>query len=182
MKQEHLIYILDEQVSVGFTGKINIQNRVNKQHFGSVTLVDGDLVDCKYKESNGIKGFFNLCVDEFDNIGLSYIIEPEVIESKKNTIHYPYSVLKRKIADTVEKYRESRKDKPPKDLKIYILPDFLANGEKVSGNEFDLMGTISDYNRIQDIYEKSHLLEFEITNALVSLRKKKALKVVKNKD
>lgn len=182
MGQEHLVCILDEQVSVGFTGKINVQDSKSKQQLGSILFVEGEIIDCRYKSSNGLKAFFNLCVDEFDDIGLSYIVEPELIQISKKTIHYPYSVLKRKIAETVEKYRESRKSKPPRNLKILIEPSFLSSSELVTGNEFDLLGTISDYNKVGDIYDKSNLLEYEITNTLVSLRKKKALKVIQNKD
>jgi len=182
MSQEHLIYILDEQVSVGFTGRVNVLSSINKQLFGSLILLDGDVVDCTYKGSIGLKGFFNLCVDEFDNHDLKYIVEPELIDSKKKTIHYPYSVLKRKIAETVEKYRDSKSNKPPENLKILIQPEFIDQGEKVDSNEFDLLSTISDFNRVSDIYKNCNLLDFEITNALVSLRKKKALKVIKNKE
>lgn len=182
MKHEHLIYILDEQVSVGFTGKVNIQDPSSKQHLGTILMVDGDVVDCSYKAAKGLKAFFNLCVDEFDNIGIGYIVEPELIAITKRTIQYPYSVLKRKIVETVEKYREAKSNKPPEDLKILIQPGFIESGAVVSGNEFDLMGTISDFNKVADIYEKSDLLDYEITNALVSLRKKDALKVIKNKE
>jgi hypothetical protein len=182
VKQEHLVYILDEQVSVGFTGRVNIQNSTNKQYYGSILMIDGDVVDCSYKTAKGLKGFFNLCVDEFDNIGLGYVVEPELISLKKRTIQFPYSVLKRKIAETVEKYRDARSNKPPKDLKILVMPGFIDSGEPISGDEFDLLGTISDFNRVTDIYEKSELLDYEITNALVSLRKKNALKVIKNKE
>jgi hypothetical protein len=41
------------------------------------------------------------------------------------------------------------------------------------------MCTISDYSDVSEIYKNSKLLDFEITNALVNLRKKDALKVVK---
>lgn len=181
MTKEHLIRILDEQVSVGFTGKVNILDPDTNQLLGAISLLDGDIVDSRYKGVKGLKSFFNLCVDEFENISLKYIVEPELIEIGINTIHYPYSILKRKIAEVVEQFRASKSNRPPNDLKILIKPEFIVDGEEVINQEFDLLSTISDYNRVGDIYKECDLLDYEITNALVLLRKKNALKVIKNK-
>jgi hypothetical protein len=182
LNKEHLIYILDEQVSVGFTGKVNALDSKTSQMLGSIYLKDGNIIDCAYKGSNSVKAFFNLCVDEFDMKNLKYIVEPEVIDQRLETIHYPYSVLKRKIVEVVEKYREAKQHKPPGDLKILIEGNFIADGAKVDATEFSLLKTLSDVNRVDDIYSKSSLIDYEITNALVSLRKKKALRVLKNKE
>ncbi len=182
MSKEHLIYILDEQVSVGFTGKVNALDSKTSQILGSIFLKDGKIIDCSYKGSQSLKGFFNLCIDEFDVKNLKYIVEPEVIDQRLETIHYPYSVLKRKIVEVVEKYRSAKEQKPPGNLKILIEPGFIANGEKVDATEFSLLKTLSDVNRVEDVYSKSTLIDYEITNALVSLRKKKALRVLKNKE
>ncbi len=182
MNKDHLIYILDEQVSVGFTGRVNILSSPAKQHLGSILIVDGEIIDCEYKKIDSLKAFFNLCVDEFEKEPLAYIVEPELVELSKKTIHYPYSVLKRKIATVVEGYRESKKHRPPEGLKILLDPAFMSDDKKVTDSEFKLMSTITDYNKVSDIYMNCELLDYEITNCLVSLRKKKALKVIKNKD
>lgn len=181
MAKVHLMNILEEQVSVGFTGRINILEEVSKQILGSISIHEGEIVHAKYKDNIGLKGFFNLCVDEFENKALSYVVEPELIDLSHISIHYPYSVLKRKIAEVVENFRASKANKPPENLKILIKSEFIENGDDVSGAEFDLLNTISEYNRVKEIYQNSNLLDFEVTNSLVSLRKKNALTVVKNK-
>lgn len=181
MAKDHLISILDEQISVGFTGKINVLNPVSNQMLGSVSLFEGEVIHTSYNSVDGIKAFFNLCVDEFESVELSYVVEPELINLNNRSIHYPYSVLKRKIAQVIENFRASKENKPPNNLKILIRPEFIGLGEEVSGEEYDLLQTIADYNRVSDIYKNSSLLDYEITNCLVSLRKKNALTVIKNK-
>lgn len=181
MVKAHLIHILDEQISVGFTGKVNVLDPFTKQMLGSVYMFEGELIHTKYKSILGIKAFFNLCIDEFENVELNYIVEPELIDLNSRSIHYPYSVLKRKIAEVVENFRASKENRPPDHIKILIRPEFIGLGEDVTGAEFDLLNTISDYNRVGDIYKYCSLLDYEITNCLVSLRKKNALTVVKNK-
>lgn len=181
MAKAHLIHILDEQASVGFTGKVNILEPSTKQILGSISMFEGDLINTKYKSVEGIKAFFNLCVDEFENVELNYIVEPELIDLNSRSIHYPYSVLKRKIAEVIENFRASKQNRPPDHIKILIRPEFVGFGEDITGAEFDLLNTISDYNRVGDIYKNCSLLDYEITNCLVSLRKKNALTVIKNK-
>lgn len=181
MSRVHLINILDEQVSVGFTGRVNILITDTKQILGSISIHEGEIVHTKYKDNIGLKSFFNLCIDEFENVPLSYVVEPELIDLSHVSIHYPYSVLKRKIAEVVEQFRASKANKPPENLKILIRSDFIDTGEEVNGLEFDLLNTITEFNRVKDIYQNSNLLDFEVTNSLVSLRKKNALTVVKNK-
>ena len=182
MKSEHLIHILEEQVSVGFTGKINAQNKLSKQHLGFITILDGEIINCIYKGASSLKAFYSLCIDEFESKDLSYVVEPELVDGSRNNIHYPYSVLKRKIADVVEGYRKSNKNRPPGELKIIIKPEFITSGDGVSESEYSLLNTMSDFNRVDDIYKYSKLLDFEVTNSLVSLRKKNALKVIKTKE
>lgn len=179
--KDYLIPILDEQNSVGFTGKVNVLNPSTKQHLGFIALYEGQVYNTKYKGVEGIKAFFNLCVDEFENIELQYVVEPELVDSSQKQIHYPYGTLKRKIKDVIEKFKESKSNKPPGHLKILIKPAFMADGEEVNGEEFELLCTLSDYNLVSDVYQNCKLLDYEITNALVSLRKKNALTVVAKK-
>lgn len=181
MAKQHLIHILDEQASVSFTGKINVLNPATKQIHGSILMYEGEVINTLYKSISGIKAFFNLCIDEFESVELSYIVEPELVDINSRQIHYPYSVLKRKIAEVVENFRASKSNRPPNNLKILIKPEFIGLGEGVTGIEYDLLTTISDYNKVEDIYKYSNLLDYEITNCLVSLRKKNALTVIKNK-
>jgi hypothetical protein len=178
---ERLISILEEQYSVGFTGRVNVLNSTTKQLLGEIIIFDGQIVFCKYKGVEALKAFFNICVDEYEGESLTFIVEPELFDITKRHIHYPFGVLKRKISEVIENYSASKANRPPDHIKILIKPGFMADGEVVSGEEFDLLCTLSDYNLVSDVYKNCQLIDFEITNALVSLRKKDALTVVAKK-
>lgn len=178
---EKILAAIEEQVIINFTGKINILNPETKQILGNVLLIDGDLVNTKYQGTQGIKAFYNLCIEENMGKDFDVIIEPEIIGKHERKIDHPFSVLKRRMYEMVSKYKEALKNRPPNNLKLILIPDFLRGQEEVSGEEYSLMCTMSDYNLVSDIYKHSPLLDFEITNALVMLRKKNAIKVVQVK-
>ncbi|MCO4753430.1 MAG: hypothetical protein KC478_03060 [Bacteriovoracaceae bacterium] len=179
MRTEELFPILDEQVSVGFTGKVNVLDDLTKRLLGSIDLSEGEVWSCSYRSNLGLKAFFNLCIDSFEGDDIfSYVVEPEILQSSRS-IHYPYSVLKRKSAEVLESFKESKSLRPPGGLKLIVNPEFLTSGAQVEGDEYDLLCSIADYNKVEEIYKNCELLDYQITNALVSLRKKNALTVVK---
>jgi hypothetical protein len=178
---QFLIPILDEQTSVGFTGKVNVLEEKTSKLLGSVYIYEGELYDVEYNEVHGLKAFYNLCIDEFDHAqDLKYIVEPELVQ-REQLIKYPFSVLKRKAAEVVTNFKEQRAQRPPKNLKLMIEPSFVDTGEEVTEAEYSLMCTLSDFNLVDDLYKHSPLLDYEITMALVSLRKKNALRVIKKR-
>jgi hypothetical protein len=180
MKQ-FLIPILDEQTSVGFTGKVNILEEGTSKHLGSVFVFEGEIYDVDYNEISGLKAFYNLCIDEFDHVmELKYIVEPELV-NREQIIKYPFSVLKRKAAEIVTNFKEYKAQRPPKNLKLMVEPSFLNEGENIDEVEYSLLCTMSDFNLVEDLYKHSPLLDYEITMALVSLRKKNALRVIKKR-
>ena len=179
MSEEALFPVLDDQNAVSFTGKVNVLDGDNSALLGVVIFHEGQVLNAAYEGNWGLKGFFSLCVADFDGSKrLKYIVEPEFVESIQK-IPYPYSVLKRKAAEVVAMYKESSHLRPPENLKLLLNPEFIAKGEQVSGEEFSLMTSMVDYNKVKEIYKNSELLDYQITNALVSLRKKKAITVVK---
>lgn len=179
MSEEGFFQVLDDQNAVGFTGKVNILDRNNSAHLGAVEFKEGDVENASFEGATGLKGFYAACVADFDgDRELKYIVEPEFITASRR-IHFPYSVLKKKAGQVVTLYKESRRLRPPGDLKLLLNPGFVEAGPEVSGDEFDLMVAIADHNKVEDIYKNSELLDYQITNALVSLRKKKAMTVVK---
>ena len=178
---EQILKIIEEQIIINFTGKVNILGSENKQHIGAVLLIDGQLVNTKYMGTEGMKAFYNLCIDEHLGKEFDIIVEPEIIDQRERKIDHPFSVLKRRMFDMINKYKEALKNKPPNNLKLILVADFLIGESEVSREEYSLMCTMSDYNLVSDIYTKSPLLDYEITNALVLLRKKNAIKVIQIK-
>lgn len=181
MSERYLINILEEQISVGFTGKINVLSRENSQHLGVITLYEGEVYHATFRGSDQLKALFNIFIKELDTDELHYVVEPEVVNPYARSIHYPYKVLKQKISEAISEYKLSKENRPPDHIKLMIKPEFLTVGDKVTPEEFKLLTTISDYNLVRDIYKNCDLLDYEITNALVSLRKKNGLVVIKPK-
>ena len=179
---EKILNTIEEQLVNNFTGKINILNEESKQLLGAIYLSDGELINAKYMGGEGVKAFYNSCIDEhLGNKQVEVVVEPEIVDLRERYINTSFSALKRKMYDIIAKYKESVKHRPPDDLKLLLLTSFLTSEEDVSATEFSLMCTLSDYNLVSDIYKHSPLLDYEITNSLVSLRKKKAIKVVQIK-
>jgi hypothetical protein len=176
---EELIETLREQSEVGFTGKVNLLRPSTKQYHGSCVFQDGELIHVNYRSLDGMKGFYKLFIDASEGVDIEGIVEPEIVDHFVQNIHYPLTKLVQNLKGVLIKYHETKDQKPPVGVKLMVKPEFFASEHEITSEEFDLMCTISDYSDVSEIYKKSKLLDFEITNALVNLRKKDALKVVK---
>jgi hypothetical protein len=176
---DKLFNILEEQASVGFTGKVNLLRPVSKQYLGMAVFDMGELVSIQYRKLNGLKAFYKVFIDLSDGEELDGVVEPEIIDDISRDIHYPLSKLREKLDTVIREYQASKSQRPPDGVKLLINADFFSKDDAVSGEEFELLCTITDYSKVSDIYFHSKLLEYEITYALVSLRKKGALVVVK---
>ncbi len=173
-----IISVIEEQIAVQFTGKINILASFNRQFLGNILFKSGDIVQVVFNNQKGLKAFYHLMIQEFSLQSFDYVVEPEVVEEKERQIHYPYAVLKNKLGDVLKNYRESLKFRPPENVKILIDADFISDTLPVSTEEFFVLETLTEYNEPFDVYQHCPLLDHEITWALVGLRKKGALKIV----
>jgi hypothetical protein len=180
----NLIPLIEEQVAVQFTGKINVLSKINRQFLGHLLIKDGELIEVKYKTMDGLKGFFQICIDEFLLHAFHYVVEPEIVEASGRKIHFPFAVLKNKLGDVLKNYQESVKMRPPNHLKMVVDVSFLNKNKNLDQNEYEVLSTLTEWSLISDVYEKCQLLDHEITLSLVSLRKKGALKIIApmNKD
>ena len=64
-------------------------------------------------------------------------------------------------------------------LKLVINSNIVDNGQSLTSDEFDVLKTLCDYNKVEEIYKNSKIAKHRVTNALVQLRKKKAIIVTK---
>lgn len=177
-----LFKLFEDQAIVLFTGKINALDKDNSSLVGSITFVEGVLCDARFSGVSGYKGFYSLLFEWKSKDSLKFVVEPELINVDKKSIHLPISTLKRKFEEIYNEFLEAEKHRPPKNIKILVKPEFIESSIEVEQVEYNLLCTISDYNKIEDIYKNSELLDYEITNALVNLRKKDAIKVIKAKE
>lgn len=175
-----LIETLEEQCNMGFTGKVIVMKQENKQFLGSVSLLNGYLIRCQYKGASGKKNLFNILIEDMsDQENLRYIVEPEVIEEEATDFQMTIQQFRNESRDRYERYLKSQRLVPPMNLRLVINGDFVVEGEDLTSSEFDVLKTISDYNKVSEIYQNSKLYQYEVTEALVSLRSKKAIKVLR---
>lgn len=173
-----IMAVLDEQISVQFTGKVNILSSMNRQYLGHVLFKSGEIIQVVFQQFKGLKAFYHLIIQEYSLAAFSYVVEPEIVEEKERQIHYPFAVIKNKLGEVLKLYRESLKLRPPENVKIVIEAGILKATIPITPQEFEVLELLTDWNSPNDIYQHSNLLDHEITLALVSLRKKGALKIL----
>ncbi|PIK14274.1 hypothetical protein [Halobacteriovorax sp. JY17] len=173
-----LLGTIEEQTTFGFTGRLNILNRTSGQYLGIVLIADGLIVDCKYSGLKGEKALYLALFDDMDHTPLKFIVEPELVPEEHRNFSLSFEDFKNNSQSLYIKHRESKALKPPLDLKLILNGDFVSIGADVSASEFKLMNVLTEYSLVADIYNNCDLYDFEVTAALVSLRKKKAIKVI----
>jgi len=175
-----LVLTIKEQVTFGFTGKINILTKESSQYLGAVYMLDGHIVNCVYKDQSGQRVLYKVVYDDLEEKeDLKFIAEPEIVGEADILFQLSFNEFKTQAEDEYKNYKDSQRLRPPDDLKLLINADFLLEGENISLSEFDILSLISDYNKVSDIYENSSFSDGDITSMLVSLRKKNALKVIR---
>lgn len=173
-----ILDVIEEQVAVTFTGRLNVLSTENHQFLGHLLFKDGEIYQATYKGHKSLKAFYQIIITEFEHNNFDYVVEPEVVSDTERHIHYPYSVLKNKLAEIMKSHKEALKFKPLSNVKIIIDPEFIAGFAPMNGAEFAVLETLTEWSSTDDIYQHCPLQEYEITDALVSLRKKEALKIL----
>lgn len=170
---------LDEQIAVRFTGRLNVLDRMSRQMVGLVILKDGEIYRCDFRGSYGLKAFFNMAIENAQLIQLDYIVEPEIINDESREIYLSYEELKVQSAEAIERYMKYSSQRPPANLRLMIKSEFMApNREELRDIEFRVLCTLTEWNKVEDIYRNCPLQDYEITEALVDLRRKDAIKTI----
>ena len=176
----NLINAIEEQSTFGFTGKINTLLSSNDQFLGAIYLLNGKLVHAIYQGSARKKALFNMIFDELQRPNnYKYIVEPEFVPGEISTFNYSYESFSKLVNEYIENYLEYKKLIPPNNLKLMVDSNFIIEGEEVTVEEFGVLATITEYAIVSDIYYHSKFHMFHTSKALISLRKKGAIKVCK---
>lgn len=168
-----------DQATLSFTGRINVLEKGTGKFLGKVSLIEGDIVYCSYKGHVGKSSLFNIVIDDQETDQLSFIAEPEIVTLSEAIFQITYENFVKEGSFVYQTYKDSIKLRPPGHIRLLINPDFVARGPNISFWEYEILTVISDFNKVSDIFSESPLLEYQTVNALVNLRKKKALKVLK---
>ena len=177
----NLIEVLKEQASFGFTGKINVLSKESGQFLGVIFQQEGLIVGAQVKELKGKKAVLKMIFDDVEtNENFKFIVEPEVISPDIMSVRITFEEIKKEAQTHFQQYLSAKKLRPANGLKLVIDPEIIVSKDDISNQEFDVLTVISEWCNVSDIYKYSKLMDFEITHALVSLRKKRAIKVFQN--
>lgn len=176
--ESKVLGVIEEQIAVGFTGKVNILATYNRQFLGVILFKNGEVIQVRFNHNQGLKAFYQLLIQEYALNSFDYVVEPELVDETERQIHYPFSVLKNKTAEILKKYRESLKLRPPENVKILIDAKFMEDTTDITPEEFDVLLSLTEWSSPHDIYQHCQLMDHEITWSLVNLRKKGALKII----
>lgn len=173
-----LLNLLSENFSFSFSGRINILSKVTKQYLGAVIQSNGMIVNARYLKLTGKKALASILMELRGNKAFNFVSEPEVISPSEIIFQMTENQFLRFKNDYFEQFDELNKLKPKENLKLALEPKNFDFNLTLSKNEFDTVCSVIDHSLVKDIYENSDLLDFDITTALISLRKKGILKVL----
>lgn len=173
--------VVEEQMSVMFTGKVNILSPFNHQYLGHLLFKDGKIIDVKYQQFTGLRAYYHLGIKEYCLEKHQYVVEPEIVSDEEQRIHYPFSVLQSKLEKQIKLFEIVDRQRPPHNVKIIPDPTGITSEFECSAEEFTVLTVLTDTHNIDEIYQQSSLLDHEVTLALINLRRKGVLKIVGRK-
>lgn len=178
-----LLAILNEQAAFGFSGRINILLKANDQLLGVIFQYEGKIIGATSGKQRGKKSLFSLIFHDVDSIDkYKLVVEPEIIGPSNFMFELSIDEVKTTAEKQFPEFLRAKKLRPPANLKLLINPEIIYNQISVTPEEFAVLEILTEYSSVNDVYQASKLLEFEVTNALVSLRKKMAIKVLNNQE
>lgn len=176
-----LVEVLKEQAAFGFTGKINLLLNSNGQFQGVVYQHEGLIVGASFGQLKGKKALYKMIFEDVETTDhFKFIVEPELISNDHISMRMSFDEARVEAQIIYQKYLQSKKLKPATDLRLVVDPEIIVNLEDISPAEFDILAVLAEWCTVADVYKYSKLMEYEVTNALVSLRKKRAIKVFQN--
>jgi hypothetical protein len=177
----YILETLKDQTAFGFTGKINFLLKESGQFLGVIYQKDGFIVGAQYGELGGMKAILKMTLEDFHNDQkYKFIVEPEVIGAELQSIKLTHEEVKFEAEKCLQQHFLAKKLRPADHLKLVIDPEVIVSKEELSPIEFDVLSTMTEWCLVSDIYKNNSLMDYDITNALVSLRKKRAIKVFQN--
>jgi len=176
-----LVELLEEHTQLSFTGRINILDSVSSQFLGAIFLKEGRIVNAEYSAKSGKKGLMAILYQYFNATKkLRHVPEPEIIEDESLAFNLSIDQFRKIMGAFFEDFKILKKYEPSKALKLDINPSFISSGQDLTPEELKILNLICGGIKTSEVYNQLDELDFAITQALVSLRKKGALKVVKS--
>jgi len=178
MIPSRLFEIIEEQVAVKFTGKVNVLSNVSRQYLGHLLFLEGELVDVVFQTLSGAKAFYQIILKELQHKSFHFVIEPEIVQEQQKRLGFSLNFLSSKISDYVRIHQDTLKLRPPQNVRLMVDARYLFNHDDWQKSDYEVLKTLTEWSKVDDVFENCPLYEFEITNTLVKLRKMGALKIL----
>lgn len=177
----NLLDTLKDQAAFGFTGKINVLLASTGQFQGVIYQQEGFIVGAQFAQLKDKKALFKMIFEDVESsTHFKFIVEPEVLKPEVVSFNKSFDEIKLEAETIYQRYLSAKKLKPAPHLKLMIDPEVIVNQTEITPEEYDILSVLAEWCRVSDVYKYSKLMEFDVTNALVSLRRKKAIKVFQN--
>ena len=177
----NLMEVLKEQAAFGFTGKVNLLLASSGQFLGVVYQQEGGIIGAQHGQLKGKKALFKMIFEDVESADhFKFIVEPELLLPDHFSMKMSFDEVKIEAQAIYQKYIQAKKLKPAAGLRLVVDPEIIVNLEEITSDEFDILSVLAETCIVADVYKFSRLMEYEVTNALVGLRKKRAIKVFQN--
>ncbi len=169
-----LYNFIKEQMLLEFTGVVQVLKGPMNTLVGYIYLRDGVIVGTKYNSGESYRDLSKFLYDSTDkewsfNIELSnYLNSDNDINIDKESFEELWSSINNKNYQQI----------PPGNVRIAVNTEFLKNSNSLTIKEFDVLSSIVDNSKIKYVYKDCNLPEKEVTEELISLRKRRAIKVI----
>lgn len=181
MSAPGLIHLMQEQAAFGFSGKINILKRGSGQFLGSLWQKGDVITQAFYKNAYGLKMALALGVDEIvHKAEFQFVAEPEIIGEKHLAFELKIGEFKNQLSSYIEQINKSETQRPSSELVLKLRNKIfeIDSPHNLNFEEFLLIKSLIQFQRVGDLYKECPLLDHEITLGLVSLRKQGLIEVV----
>ena len=165
--------IIEEQITVEFTGKIQLLHHLDYSSLGYISFKDGRILDAKFENKTGDKAFISAMIHEKR---CKMIIEAEFGEQKK-TITKNYRQLIEAFEEALINHKYYEHFSVPAGIKLKVNPGFIQRGSSLTHSEYAVLLGLAKTG-YENLFRDLNMLDYEITKNLISLRKKGALKTV----
>src|SRR5690606_13462677 len=126
-----LMSVVEEQIAVQFTGRVNVLSTFNRQYLGHILFKSGEVIHATFQQMQGLKAFYHLIIQEYSLQSFDYVVEPEVVDENERKIHYPFAVIRNKLADVLKNYKKSVSLRPPENVRILLSSKILEDSTPV---------------------------------------------------
>lgn len=165
--------IIENQITVEFTGKLQLLDSTDFSSLGYISFKNGRIVDAKFENKIGERAFISAMIHESR---CKVILETE-FSDQKQTISISYRQLIENFEEAFINHKYYEYFTVPTHVELKVNSDFLRRGADLTHTEYAVLLALAKAGH-QSLSRDLNLLDYEITKTLISLRKKNALKTI----